>query len=174
MSETISTDRKLSRIREYVAAALALIILATTGILILSSLKYIDNSESFSRVNELLETLIPLLTFVLGYYFSKTSTEPRAEKAEETARAAAVDAVQAIEARARADSDAKMAKDETRDVKSTLAELGQTTEKYLSNLSSLRLGTLGEDQDQTESEEKLRLELRAALLHAERHIARDA
>ncbi len=67
-----------------------------------------------------------------------------------------------------------MAKDETRDVKSTLAELGQTTEKYLSNLSSLRLGTLGEDQDQTESEEKLRLELRAALLHAERHIARDA
>lgn len=174
MSETISTDRKLSRIREYVAAALALIILATTGIVILSSLKYTNNSESFSRVNELLATLIPLLTFVLGYYFNKTSTEPRAEKAEETARAAAINALQAIEARARADSDAKMAKDKTRDVRSALAGLEQTTEKYLSHLSSPRPGTLGENQNQTESEEKLRLELRAALLHAKRHITRDA
>ena len=173
MSETISTDRKLSRIREYVAAALALIILATTGIVILSSLKYTDNSESFSRVNELLETLIPLLTFVLGYYFNKTSTEPRAEKAEETARAAAVDALQAIEARARADSDAHIAKNKTRDVESALAELGQTTEKYLSRVSSPMPGTLGEEQDQTESEEKLRLELQAALIHAKHHIIRN-
>jgi len=174
LSETISTDRKLSRIREYVAAALALIILATTVILILLSLKYTDNSESFSRANELLETLIPLLTFVLGYYFNKTSTEPRAEKAEETARAANDDARKANEAKARADSDAQMSKDETRDVKSALAELGQTTEKYLSRVSSPRPGTLGEEQNQTESEEKLRLELRAALLHAKRHIAWDA
>ena len=174
MSETISTELKLSRFREYVTAALALIILATTVILILLSLKYTNNSESFSRVNELLETLIPLLTFVLGYYFNKTSTEPRAEKAEETARAAAINALQAIEARARADSDAKMAKDKTRDVRSALAGLEQTTEKYLSHLSSPRPGTLGEKQDQTESEEKLRLELRAALLHAKRHITRDA
>lgn len=174
MSETISTDRTLSRIREYVTAALALIMLATTGILILSSLKYINNSESFSRVTDLLKTVIPLLTFVFGYYFNKTSTEPRAEKAEETARVAAVDALQAIEAKTHADSDAKMAKDETRDVKSALAELGQTTEKYLSHLSSPRPGTLRGGQNQTESEEKLRLELRAALLHAKRHITRDA
>ena len=176
MSETISTVRKLSCLREYVAAALALIILATTVILILLSLKYTDNSESFSRANELLETLIPLLTFVLGYYFNKTSTEPRAEKAEETARTAAVDALQAIEARTRADLDAQMAKDKTRDVKSALAELGQTTEKYLSRVSSPTPSTLtlSGEQDQTESEEKLRLELRAALLHAKRHITRDA
>lgn len=174
MPETISTDRTLSRIREYVTAALALIMLATTGILILSSLKYINNSESFSRVTDLLKTVIPLLTFVFGYYFNKTSTEPRAEKAEETARAADDDARKANEARARADSDAQMAKDETRDVKSALAELGQTTEKYLSRVSSPMPNTLSGEQDQTESEEKLRLELRAALLHAKRHITRDA
>ena len=167
MSETISTELKLSRFREYVTAALALIILATTVILILLSLKYTNNSESFSRVNELLETLIPLLTFVLGYYFNKTSTEPRAEKAEETARTA-------NEARARSDSDAQIAKNETRNVESALAELEQSTEKYLSRVSSPVPGTLGEEPDQKESEEKLRLELQAALLRAKRYIARDA
>jgi len=62
----------LRRLREYVAAGIALIIIMGTVVLILYALVYTANPEQFSLVKELLQIIIPLLTFVLGYYFNKT------------------------------------------------------------------------------------------------------
>ncbi len=86
-----AADRWSRRLREGMAAALAIIIVLGAVIMMLVSFAYIGSSTTdpaFDRVKDLLLFINPLVGVVIGYYFNKTSTEARAENAEHTAQAA--------------------------------------------------------------------------------------
>lgn len=112
-------DDQLRRLREYVAAILALIIILGTVIVITISLSLSGDAARFDRVKEIINLILPLLTFVLGYYFNKASTEARAEKAESAAQAAVTSAQMAVQGQFAAEETAA----------EVLAELDQTAKE---------------------------------------------
>ena len=103
MSETNQTGRQRTapidqhsgRIRERVAAGLALLIIGGTAGVVIASFWYLGNKDAFDRLKDLLSFVNPLAGVVLGYYFTKTSIESRAESAERSAESSAVNAEQA-------------------------------------------------------------------------------
>jgi uncharacterized membrane protein len=163
-------DVTLRRFREYVAAAIALVIMLGTVVVVALALGYTNNPDQFARAKDLLQIVVPLLTFVLGYYFNKTSTEARAESAEATAKSATANAQQAAEARNLAETEAKAAKSEARETKSALVEVGQAAQKMMAKVPAPAPGTLGVDETTGEPVEDPRLEFRAAWARAERLI----
>lgn len=112
-------DDQLRRLREYVAATIALIIILGTIIVVVISLSLSGDAERFERVKEVINLILPLLTFVLGYYFNKASTEARAEKAETAAQVAGTTAQMATQGQFAAEETAAEA----------LAELDQTAKE---------------------------------------------
>ena len=116
---TTLVDDQLRRLREYVAAAIALTIILGTIIVVVISLSLSGDAERFERVKEVINLILPLLTFVLGYYFNKASTEARAEKAEAAAQVAGTTAQMATQGQFAAEETAA----------EVLAELDQTAKE---------------------------------------------
>ena len=162
-------DAILRRFREYVAATIALVIILGTVVVVVFALGYTDNPDRFARVKDLLQIIVPLLTFVLGYYFNKASTEARAESAEATAKNATVNAQQATEARNKAETEAKAATSQVQEAKSALMEVGQAAEKMMAAGPAPTPGTLGVDES-GEPVEDPRLEFQVAWARAKRII----
>ena len=80
----------------------------------------------------------PLLGVVIGYYFNKASSEPRAETAEAAAKTAVASAQQATEARDQAEAEAEVATAEAEEamgkaevVKMALKEVGEAAERMV-------------------------------------------
>lgn len=159
-----TSDRALRRFREYVTAAIALIVILGTIVMMIVALCY---SSTFDQVKDLLLVINPILGVVIGYYFATKSTEARAESAEATAQSAALNAQQATEARNAADAEAQAATIEAQEATAVLTEVSQAAEKVLSQAPATAPGVLrvGEEGEPVKD---ARLELEVALARAKR------
>ena len=106
---TPKLDESLKRFREYVTASIALVIIVGTIIMIIIAMLTSGDVAQSQRMKDLLLLVLPLTGTVLGYYFTKTSTETRAENAEYTAKTASNVAQQATQAQQTAQSQAVQA-----------------------------------------------------------------
>ncbi|MEA3397659.1 MAG: hypothetical protein U9R05_09390 [Chloroflexota bacterium] len=165
----VTTNPDLRHFREYVAAAIAVIVVLGTVVMLITALRYVNSSDQFTRVKDLLLIINPLLGVVIGYYFNKVSTEARAESAEATAQSAALNAQQASEARNSAETEAQTAKTEAEEAMSTLSAVSQAAEKVLSQAPAPAPGML-KAGDEGLPVEDARLELQVALARAKRII----
>lgn len=123
-------------LREYVSAALAGVVVLGTVAMMIMAFNYLSEPDEFDRVKGLLLFVNPLLGVVIGYYFNKATSEPRAETAEAAAKTAAASAQQATEARDKAEAEAEVARDdaeeakgEVEEVKTALKEVGEAAVK---------------------------------------------
>ena len=156
-----SIETWLRVLREVVAATIALVIVAVTGVMLYVVFsRYIASADPaadkhFERAKDLLLFINPLLGVVIGYYFNKVSTEARAEKAEATVASANNNAQLAI-------ADRNEAKAEAQEAKSVLNEVMPAAQEVL-NESAARPGTLGGAESSVDTDSNARRTLRAAL-----------
>jgi hypothetical protein len=134
---TTSTDTFLSRAKEGVAAILGLIIILCFVVMIWKAFGLMANAENqekgFQQVKDLLLFINPLVGVVIGYYFTKVSTEARAESAEATAKVASTTAQQATEARLSAETKVGHAEADAEQVRAKLNEIIPAAEAVLTN-----------------------------------------
>lgn len=95
----MSPETQMRFLREIVAATLALVMVVGVLFLAVRALAVTSDADQFNRVKDILNVVIPLVTFALGYYFNKTTSDARAESAEMTAQVAVVTAQQATQER---------------------------------------------------------------------------
>ena len=119
-------DGRLRLIRETVAAMLAGVVVLGTLVVFIVAFQYVEgqSDKSFERVKDLLLMINPIVGVVIGYYFSKVTTEARAESAEATAKAATTVAHQA-------ESDARASREEAERAKATLGTLSQAAQRFV-------------------------------------------
>jgi hypothetical protein len=87
----------LPMLREGFAGVIAIIFVVTFLMLVKAAYTDMQNPARFGAAKELLGIVNGIVGIIIGYYFSRMTTEARAEKAEETAKDAvgtAADAVQ--------------------------------------------------------------------------------
>ena len=176
-----SPDTSLRRLREYVAAGIAVIVVLGTVSLMVRAMSATGDDVQFARMKDLLLIVNPLLGVVLGYYFNKASTEARAENAEATAQNAVVNAQEAAKAREvaqagseaaknmtkQAEADLEATQQEAQEIKSALADVGQAVEKMLAQTPMPETRALSADGDPAEEAQR---ELQAAWARAKRII----
>jgi hypothetical protein len=161
-----SLDFKLRVLRETVAAAIALLIVVATSVMLyIVFTRYVSSGDAaadkqFERAKDLLLFANPLLGVVIGYYFNKVSTEARAEKAEEGVAVAHQNVQQALE-------DRNEAKAEAKEAKSVLNEVIPAAEEVLREGNNRQPGTLSMGEG-TSSDTHARRTLQAALDRAKR------
>jgi len=162
-------DPGLKRFREFVAATIAVIVVAGTVLLMIAAFSHVRSPEVFGRVKDLLLIINPILGVVIGYYFNKVSTEARAENAEATARTAAVTAQQATEARNTAENETRTVKAQVQETRSALQEVSQAAEGMLAQMPrpGPAVGTLAPGGAAGPSEETW-LNLKGAVMRAKR------
>jgi hypothetical protein len=160
-------DPAIRRLREYVSASMALIVIFGVVVMMIQALNHLGTPDEFARMKDLLLFVNPLLGVVIGYYFNRATSEARAETAETTAKSAMANAQQASEARNTAESEAREAKSEAKEVKTALKEVGQATEKMLAQMPAPAVGVLGAEQGGEQGEDA-RLELKMAWNRAKR------
>jgi len=164
-------DPVVRRLREYVSAGIALVIILGSTIMLIQAFNYIGSPDEFDRVKDLLLFINPLLGVVIGYYFNRATSEPRAEKAESTATAAMATAQQASEAANQAEAEAEVAKGEAKEVKEALQEVDEAAEKMMAQMPGPAVGVLSMTDEETgEPVADARIELQMALRHARRFI----
>jgi hypothetical protein len=125
-----SGDPRLARFREYVAAGIAIIVVVGTGALIVVAITKTSSTDSFTNIKDLLLFINPLLGYVVGYYFSRVSTEGRAESAESVARSTAQAAQEAERSRAETEN-------RRQEASAALADLTQAAAKQDSRRKTL-------------------------------------
>ncbi|MBP7146990.1 MAG: hypothetical protein KBD01_05560 [Acidobacteria bacterium] len=157
---------RLTRLREYVTAGLAALVVVGSLSLVIIALGYVDTPESFARVKDLLLIVNPVLGLVLGYYFNRTTTEARAEHAERTAEIASRTASESLEARRRAETDAQAARSQWNEMRSTLEDVS-TAASDMMNQAPPASRTLGGEPG-TGRDDETRLALQVALARAQR------
>jgi hypothetical protein len=153
-----------------VSAGIAVIIILGSIIMLIQAFNYLSSPEEFDRVKDLLLFINPLLGVVVGYYFNRAISEPRAEKAESTATAAMATAQQASAAANQAEAEAEVAKGEAQEVKEALKEVDEAAEKMMAQTPSPAMGVLSVDEETGEPAVDARMELQMALRHARRFI----
>lgn len=164
-------DRFVRRLREFVSAGIALVVILSSVIMLVQAFNYLKSPEEFDRVKDLLLFINPLLGVVVGYYFNRVTSEPRAEKAETAATAALATAQNASAARNEAEAEAEAAKGEAKEVKEALKEVDEAAEKMMLQAPAPSMGVLGVDEESGEpAAMQARLELQIALRHARRLI----
>lgn len=163
-------DPVVRRLREFVSAGIALVVILGSVVMLIQGFNYLGSPEEFDRVKDLLLFINPLLGVVVGDYFNRATSEPRAEKAETTATTAMATAQQASEARNQAVAEAKAAKGEAEEVKEALKEVDEAAEKMMAQMPAPAVGVLGVDEETGESVTGARIELQMALRHARRLI----
>ena len=164
-------DPVVRRLREFVSAGIALVIILGGVIMLVQAFSYLSSPEEFDRVKDLLLFINPLLGVVVGYYFNRAVSEPRAEKAETAATAAMATAQNASAAQNQAEAETEAAKGEAKEVKEALKELDDAAEKMMLQVPAPSMGVLGVDEETGEpAAAEARLELQMALRHARRFI----
>jgi hypothetical protein len=79
----------LPLIRETFAGVIALVFAATFLILVSAAYQHHGDEKAFNAIKELITIVNGVVGIIVGYYFSRMTTEARAEKAEVTAGKAA-------------------------------------------------------------------------------------
>jgi hypothetical protein len=166
----VETDKLVSRLREFVSAGIAIVVILGTIIMLIQAFNFLASPDEFQRVKDLLLFINPLLGVVIGYYFNKATSEARAESAETTAKSAMVTAQEAAEARNKAEVEADAAKGEAEEVKEALIEVDEAAEKMMTQMPPPAVGVLSVDDETGEPVADARLELQMALKHARRFI----
>jgi len=159
----------LSHFREYVTATLAgLVVLGSLLAFGYAIIYAAQSSDPFAQIKEVLNLLMPILTFVLGYYFNKATSETRAEKAEATISAATATATHAT-------NEAQQAKKESAQIAESLDELGMAAQAMMAeseHAAPKGPGVLGIHDDDDEgagsSMSPAQYELKNALKRAKR------
>jgi len=160
-----AADPNMRRFREYVGAAIALMVVVGMVALVVAAFSNLGSSDqAWERIKELLLLVNPLVGVVIGYYFNKVSTEARAESAEATAKSASAAAQQAEIAREGAQAEAIRAQSEAHEARDSLSELAQTADRHLRSGAD-DAGVLGGDP---EARNTSREDLLAALARARR------
>ena len=140
MPETKRNEKQklasLNAFREYVAAALAGVIVLGSIVLFGIALTFVANQDEYNRVKDLVQLIVPILTFVLGYYFNQTSTASRAENAEHTAQNAVETAQMAKEEREEAKTLAARATSEAQESKAVLSDMYNAAESMMREAQS--------------------------------------
>ncbi|MFH1116550.1 MAG: hypothetical protein V1792_21765 [Pseudomonadota bacterium] len=166
--ETASTtDNTLRWIREIVAAGIAVIVVLATFFIVAWALRYTGDPERFARVKDLILVIFPVLTLVLGYYFTRSSTESRAENAEAISKAATSNAQTATEGQNAALAEAAAAKSKENEAIEAMKELGEAAEKAITPTLTRGLGVLG-GEEAAEPPQDPTIEFRVAWARAKR------
>jgi predicted lipid-binding transport protein (Tim44 family) len=139
-------DLAMRRLREYVSAGMAGIIILGTVIMMIMAFSHLQTPDEFARVKDLLLFINPLLGVVIGYYFNKVTSEARAETAEKTVQSAMTSAQQASAERDKAQADAKSAKSEAQETKEVLKDMVDATEKTVAQAPAEGTTTLAVDE----------------------------
>lgn len=163
-----AADSGLRRIREWVSAGIAALIIIGTIMMMVMAFNHLSTPEEFARLKDLLLFINPLLGVVIGYYFNKATSEARAESAEATAQSAMTSVQEASEARNQAQAEAKEAKSQAEEAKSTLKEMSEAAEKVMAQMPPPAVGVLGADEEGGELADESRMALQMALKRAQR------
>ncbi|RPI31354.1 MAG: hypothetical protein EHM70_11700 [Chloroflexota bacterium] len=142
---TTDADFQMRRFREYVTATIAFVVVIVypLGVTLLE-LTLVTTPEAHERLKDMLLFINPILGFVLGFYFNKSSSETRAESAESTARNASVTAVQASQARDEALDAEKEAMEKVDEARGLIDEMGEAAMKLETAEATSR--TLSDDE----------------------------
>jgi hypothetical protein len=137
-------DAWLSHFREIVTAAIAVVVVLCSALLILYTVGTVQaaSADAFMRAKDILLFVNPILGLVIGYYFQKTTSEARSEHAEATARSASDRAEEATIERHEANAAAQHAQQRVREVESTLADVTNLAEQHLEESAPQQPGTL--------------------------------
>jgi hypothetical protein len=166
MDETnpLYVDPWLRRFREYVTAGLAGVICVGTMVMVAFAFANLNSLETFNRAKDLLLFLNPLVGLVIGYYFSKVSSEGRAESAEASAFAATANAQQAVEARSKAEAEAGVVRQQAQ---VAVEDMVKASERMLAQAPARSPGVLGAENGNAPANEAYQ-ELHAAASRARR------
>jgi hypothetical protein len=107
-NELPPSTTRLAMIREIFAGVLATVVMGLFLLLILRALDRAAGTE-FTSIKELLAIVNPTVGVVIGYYFSRVTSEARAERAEASAATAGRSALESAQARAHAEEQARSA-----------------------------------------------------------------
>ncbi len=119
----------LRRFREYVTALFGMVmVIGFLVIVVISIIHSAQNEAAFGRIKDLLLIVNPFVGMVLGYYFNKTTSEARAENAEQAAQSAQAQASQATAERIHAVSEAQTAKAKEQEIENVLEDVYQAAE----------------------------------------------
>jgi hypothetical protein len=113
---------RLATIREIFAGILATVVMGLFLLLILRALDRAAGTE-FTSIKELLAVVNPTVGLVIGYYFSRVTSEARAERAEASAAAAGRSALESVQARAHAEASLDGTRHKAEEARSALADL---------------------------------------------------
>jgi len=131
-------------IREFVAGVLALVVMS----LFLGILWKAIDKESGVSLKDVLAIVNPVVGLVIGFYFSRATSETRAEKAETAAASANEVANNSVQARATADQQTAKAKNQADVARGALQSLAAAVESdktdidRASNVDAMRLANL--------------------------------
>jgi hypothetical protein len=109
-------------IREIFAGVLATVVMGLFLLLILRALDRAAGTE-FTSIKELLAIVNPTVGVVIGYYFSRVTSEARAERAEASAATAGRSALESAQARAHAEASLDGTRHRAEQARSALAGL---------------------------------------------------
>jgi hypothetical protein len=125
-------------IREVVAGVLSLIVISAFVVLLTRALERTAKPDEFGPVKDLLGMITPIAGLVIGYYFSRVTSEARAERAEAAVVVHSRSASDAIAAQHDAEAHARTAS-------GALAELSSAAEaiKPAASLESVQAGETG-------------------------------
>jgi hypothetical protein len=166
----LETQLSLERLREYIAGGLAFAIVVgflLTGVIAVLNL---PSAEQFQRAKDLLLVINPFVGVVIGYYFSKVSSDARAASLQRAADAASQIAIEAAKDRERAEQQAQVAKNQADQMRGALSEMVTATETAKVAQPG-NLGTLTPEQEATNAENEI--QFRVALERAKRALNTD-
>ncbi len=141
----VQTELSLQKLREYIAGAIALIIVLGAGVLLFVALQGIGNVDQFQRAKDLLLIVSPFVGVVIGYYFNKVSADARASALERAVTNANEAAAVATADSQRADMQAQTAQTQADKARGALSEMVSAAENAGAGQPG-KLGSLGGEE----------------------------
>lgn len=123
LSPVISVQLSLERLREYIAGALAIIIVLGMVWICAVAIQNLGSDEAFQRSKDLLLIITPFVGVVIGYYFNKVTSDSRAAALQRAAEDASATATQATLESERAQTLAATAQTQATEYRDALSEM---------------------------------------------------
>lgn len=150
-------------LREITAGVIALVVVILFAVLLTRAMRGVANDAELAAAKELLGMVNPLMGLVVGYYFSRVTSEARAERAEATVTATLRSAERASAAREQAELHERTVRERASDLAHALEGLTRAAEQTIAPAAAqeaMRPADRGGD-------------LERALDHARRVLGRD-
>jgi uncharacterized membrane protein YcjF (UPF0283 family) len=157
-------------IREAIAGIIAIIFVATFLLLVRAAYSTMENAAAFGSAKELLAIVNAIVGVIVGYYFSRMTTEARAERAEATADDATQTAARATEnERAAKDQVTAITADGTQ-TRAALAALKDAAQEILGPAAGHRAGAVAGGAPPAPPDPAALARLAAAVREADRRL----